>query len=227
MIRVTGFGLGPIQTNCYLAWVNGSESCVVIDPGGDADVLLEQLAARRLTPEAILLTHSHWDHIGAVPAIARQFDAPVYISQIEAPVLADPNEFAPAQFGPYEPHTAEFELHGDEQLTIAGIEMSTMLVPGHSPGSIAYFVDRVLPEGAPEDTPAFPACFIGDLIFAGSVGRTDLPFSDHNALLESAARVLDKAAEDTALLPGHGPVTTAGHERATNPFLEHLRTPTE
>lgn len=225
LVRVAGMPLGPIQTNCYFMWLDGSSECVIVDPGGDAPDLIVELTRRSLTPVAVLVTHCHWDHIGAVSRIANEYAIPVYMSAVEAHVLADIDSFAPAQFGPYESHVVDVELEGTESFELAGISFDTMPVPGHSPGSLAFLTGPAAGEGQPEDVPSFPVVFIGDLIFAGSVGRTDLPFSNHDDLLSSARSVLSRCTNDTVLLSGHGPATTVGHERSSNPYLADLGVP--
>jgi glyoxylase-like metal-dependent hydrolase (beta-lactamase superfamily II) len=213
-VTVHTIPLGPIGTNCYIAHASDSDQCVVIDPGADAPTLIPLIEEKKLTPVAVLVTHCHWDHIGAVAPIARKWDLPVYMSRLEAPVLEDIDSFAPAQFGPYENHRADHLLDGGERLKVAGMSFEGVHLPGHSPGTIAFYI-------AGEEERA-PILFCGDVIFQDSIGRYDIPFADGPTLFESLRLLLDRFADDTVLYPGHGPQTTIGRERLRNPFLRNL-----
>jgi glyoxylase-like metal-dependent hydrolase (beta-lactamase superfamily II) len=206
---VDRYELGPIGTNCYVVRAAaGSASAAVIDPGGDAAELLRELDRTGARCDAILVTHTHWDHIGAVAELAEATHAPVSISELEAPVLERPDDFYPGMG--VRPHTPEVRLTGDETFDAAGVTWETLRVPGHSPGHLAFAAGGAL--------------FSGDVLFANSVGRTDLPFGDWDTLVTSIRLLLERFPPDTQVYPGHGPATTLGAELARNPFLAELRT---
>ncbi|MBA2476686.1 MAG: MBL fold metallo-hydrolase [Actinobacteria bacterium] len=207
-LAVDRFQLGPVQTNCYLVRANAAAGeAVLIDPGAEAAVLELELQRAGARCVAILITHSHFDHIGAVAELAEATGAPVHISAQEAVVLETPERFYPGlgvrAFSP------DVRLAGDESLELAGIRFRTLRVPGHSPGHVAFLADGAL--------------FSGDVLFAGSVGRTDLPFSSWETLLESIRALAGLLPPDTVVYAGHGPPTTLGDELARNPFLAELR----
>jgi glyoxylase-like metal-dependent hydrolase (beta-lactamase superfamily II) len=176
-----------------------AEEAVVIDPG--YEVVLDFKVA------GILVTHCHWDHLGGIAPLAAATGAPVYMSEREAPVLEDPAAFYPGQQIP--PYRADVRLEGGDTVEVAGLSFEVVEVPGHSPGHIAFATDRMI--------------FSGDVLFAGSVGRTDLPFADWDTLVDSIRLLLDRFPAETVVYPGHGPPTTLGEERARNPFLAELR----
>jgi hydroxyacylglutathione hydrolase len=205
---VDSYELGPLGTNCYVARTErGAAEAVVIDPGDDATTLRLELARMGVTIAGILVTHTHYDHIGAVADLAEATGAPVYISEVEAPVLAQPGDYYPSH--PIRPWDAEVKLAGDETFDLAGISFQTVLVPGHSPGHVAFYAEGCL--------------FSGDVLFAGSVGRTDLPMASWDALVESIRTLVDRFPPETVVYAGHGPPTTLGSELALNPFLQELR----
>src|SRR5919106_4802779 len=200
---------GPVQENCHIARRDGAREAIVIDPGDEAPRLIE--AVGDLDVAAILLTHTHFDHVGAVAPLARATGAEVWCPEIEVPVLADIMRFVPwPGFGPYESYDADHTVAGGERLELAGMEIDVLFTPGHSPGHVTYAI-------ADE-----AALFSGDVLFQGSVGRTDLPGGDWPTLLESIRDLVDGFAEDTTVYPGHMGITTLGSERATNPFLAEL-----
>jgi glyoxylase-like metal-dependent hydrolase (beta-lactamase superfamily II) len=202
------FQLGQIGTNGYVVRAErGAAEAAVIDPGGDATTLRLELARAGARCAAILITHTHWDHIGAVAELAAGTGAPVYVSEEEAQVLERPRDFYPDV--PLRPYTPDVRLHGDETVDVAGIPFEVLRVPGHSPGHLAYYADGCL--------------FSGDVVFAGSVGRTDLPFADWDTLLESIRTLAERLPPETIVYSGHGPPTTLGAELARNPFLAELR----
>jgi hydroxyacylglutathione hydrolase len=207
-LAVDRYELGPIGTNCYVVRSDASAPrAAVIDPGGDADDLLRELERLGARCEAILVTHTHWDHIGAVADLAEATGAPVSISELEAQVLERPDDFYPGVG--VRPYTAEVPLEGDERFQAAGLEWETVSVPGHSPGHLAFATGGAL--------------FSGDVLFAGSVGRTDLPLADWDTLLASIRRLVERFPPETPVYSGHGPPTTLGDELARNPFLAELR----
>ena len=208
---VRGFTVGPVQENTWLVRPDGSDRAVMIDPGDEADRLLGAIDQLGVGLDAILLTHTHFDHVGAVAPVAQATGAPVYCPKIEVGVLADIMAFVPwAGFGPFESYDADETLEGGERLALAGLDIDVIFTPGHSPGHVTYAVEG---EGA---------LLSGDVLFQGSVGRTDLPGGDTATLMASIAGLLDRFDDDTVVYPGHMGVTTLGRERATNPFLQAL-----
>jgi hydroxyacylglutathione hydrolase len=210
-MQLRGETVGPIQENCWIVRGEGTRG-LVIDPGEEPDRLLAAIADLGIeTVEAILLTHTHFDHVGAVTPVARATGAPVYCPELEVPVLADIMRYVPwPDFGPYESYDADETVAGGERLELAGLELDVLFVPGHSPGHVAYSI------------PAEGALLSGDVLFQGSIGRTDLPGGDHATLLASIGTLLERLPGDTAVLPGHMGPTTLAAERATNPFLHEL-----
>lgn len=202
--------VGAIAENCFLLRQRGSDRVLVVDPGEEAERILAA-AAELGEVEAILLTHCHFDHIGAVAPLAAATGAPVYCPEIEVPVLADIMAFVPWEgFGPYESYDADETVAGGEALELAGLELDVIFTPGHSPGHVTYSVRG-------ED-----AIFSGDVLFQGSVGRVDLPGGDGPTLMDSIGRLLDSHPDETVVHPGHMGITTLGAERASNPFLASL-----
>jgi glyoxylase-like metal-dependent hydrolase (beta-lactamase superfamily II) len=208
---VRTFTVGPVQENCHVARLVGSPEAIVIDPGDEAPRLLEALDALGVEVAAILLTHTHFDHVGAVAPLARATGAEVWCPEVELPVLADIMRFVPwPGFGPFESYDADHALSGGERLELAGLEIDVLFTPGHSPGHVSYSI------------PSEHALFSGDVLFAGSVGRTDLPGGDAATLMRSIAMLVEALPGETVVYPGHMANTTIGRERATNPFLAEL-----
>lgn len=205
------FTVGPVQENCFLLRQDGSDRALIVDPGEEADKLLGAIEALGVTLDAILLTHTHFDHVGAVAPVARATGAPVYCPKLEVPVLQDIMAYVPWDgFGPYESWDPEETVEGGEQLELAGFEIDVVFTPGHSPGHVTYAI------GAEQ------ALFSGDVLFQGSVGRTDLPGGDWPTLAASIQALLDAYPDETAVHPGHMGMTTLGRERTSNPFLAEL-----
>ena len=203
--------VGPVAENCFLLRREGSDKLLIVDPGEEAERILAAVAATGATVEAILLTHCHFDHIGAVAPVAAATGAPVYCPEIEVPVLADIMSFVPwPGFGPFESYEADETVAGGETLELAGMELDVIFTPGHSPGHVTYSVRG-------ED-----ALFSGDVLFQGSVGRVDLPGGDGPTLIASIGNLLDAHPDETVVHPGHMGITTLGAERASNPFLSSL-----
>jgi glyoxylase-like metal-dependent hydrolase (beta-lactamase superfamily II) len=205
------FTVGMVQENCYLFRRDGSDRALIVDPGDEADKLLHAVDALGVTLDGILLTHTHFDHVGAVAPVAKATGAEVWVPEVEKPVLADIMSFVPwPGFGPFESYEAEHTLSGGEKLELAGFEIDVIFTPGHSPGHVTFSI--------PDET----AVFSGDVLFQGSVGRTDLPGGDWPTLLASIRTLMEGLPAETTVYPGHMGITSLGAERASNPFLAEL-----
>jgi hydroxyacylglutathione hydrolase len=215
-LDVRAFTVGPVQENCYIVRAAdpradraGPAPAVIVDPGDEPQRLLDAIDALSVQIEAILLTHCHFDHIGAVAPVARATRAPVYCPEIERPLLTDMMQWVPPGFGPFESYEPEHTVSGGERLHLAGLDFDVIFTPGHSPGHVTY---------------ALPGALLsGDVLFQGSVGRVDLPGGDWPTLERSIGALLAAYPPDTVVYPGHMGVTTLGRERDSNPFLSELR----
>jgi glyoxylase-like metal-dependent hydrolase (beta-lactamase superfamily II) len=219
------FTVGPIQENAYIVLADSravdgaAKRALMIDPGAEGERLLEAARALEVEIEAILITHCHFDHIGAVAEVARATGAPVYCPEIERGVLADINSWTPPGFGPFESYEADHTVKGGERLSLAGLEIEVVFTPGHSPGHVTY----AIAETASGTDKSERALLSGDVLFQGSVGRTDLPGGDWSVLERSIGSLLKAFPAETIVHPGHMGTTTLGRERDTNPFLQELR----
>jgi hydroxyacylglutathione hydrolase len=203
------FTVGPVQENCFLFRQDGSNEALIVDPGEEAPKLLGAIEELGVDLKAILLTHTHFDHVGAVAPVAKATGAPVYCPQLEVAVLQDIMSYVPwPGFGPFESWDPEETVAGGERLQLAGFDIDVIFTPGHSPGHVTYAVEDAL--------------FSGDVLFEGSVGRTDLPGGDWPTLARSIESLLERHPDEQRVFPGHMGLTTLGRERATNPFLSEL-----
>ena len=222
---IAGFPAGSFAANCYLIAPAAGEECLIIDPGEDAQAGIDEIVEQyRLRPVAVLATHGHIDHIWSVAPVCGARGIPAYIHPADRDLLSDPGK------GLGRPGTGLFggltftepadvvALTDGMTIQLAGLDLVVDHAPGHTPGSVTFRLPGIaLPEGAGEGV-----IFTGDLLFAGSIGRTDLPGGDYETILSSLARVCLPLPDETAVLSGHGPQTTIGAERRTNPFLTGL-----
>jgi len=235
---VRAFTVGPIQENAYIVRAEGSAGrAVMVDPGEEPRLLLDAADALGVEIEAILITHCHFDHIGAVAPVARATGAPVYCPEVERGVLADIVKWTMAGFGPFESWEAEHTVKGGERLALAGMDVEVISTPGHSPGHVTYAISAAKTNGEPAPTGApgegsrgglsssgsAPVLLCGDVLFQGSVGRADLPGADWATLERSIATLMQRFPRETVVHPGHMGATTLGREWDTNPFLAELR----
>src|ERR671914_2048710 len=205
------FTVGMVQENCFLLRRDGSDRALIVDPGDEAPKLLNAIDTLGVELDGILLTHTHFDHVGAVAPVAEATGAEVWVPEVEKPVLANIMSYVPwPGFGPYESYDAEHTLSGGERLELAGFEIDVLFTPGHSPGHVTFSI------------PDEQVVFSGDVLFQGSVGRTDLPGGHWPTLLESIRSLVDSFPPETTVYPGHMGITTLGAERAANPFLAEL-----
>ncbi len=201
--------LGPLQTNAYIVY-NGERNCLIIDPGEEETKLRQFIEQKRLTPTAIILTHAHFDHIGAVDPIRDHYKIPVYVHEEEKKWLSDSSKNGSSLFQGIQPITVRDADHlydTQGECTIGGFSFQLFETPGHSPGSVSFYFKQS------------GVVIAGDTLFQGSIGRTDLPRGNHDVLIKSIHQKLLTLPEDTYVLPGHGPVTTISQEMNTNPFL--------
>ena len=205
------FTVGVIAENSFIARPQDGERAVIVDPGDEAPKLLGALDDLGVELDGILLTHTHYDHIGAVAEMAEATGAPVWCPEIEVPVLRDPNAFMSfAGLPELRGYEADHTLTGGEELNLAGLDIKVLFTPGHSPGHVTFSI------------PEAKALFSGDVLFQGSVGRVDLPGGDGPTLMESIRSLVENHPPETTVYPGHMGITTLGAERASNPFLVEL-----
>ena len=208
---IRAYTVGPFQENTYVLRADGSERAIVIDPGDNGEQLLEAIEKLGATVEAILITHTDVDHVGAVAPLAKATGAPVYCPRLEVDRLADIMGHVPIDgIGPYEGYDADETVEGGETLELAGLRIDVVATSGHTEGHVTY----VFPDEG--------VIASGDVLFQNSVGRTDRPNGDHQTLLDSIATLLERCPDETLVLPGHMGTTTLGREKATNPFLAEI-----
>jgi len=210
-VDVRAYTVGPFQENTYVLRADGSDRAIVIDPGDNGEQLLDAIEKLGATVEAILITHTDVDHVGAVAPLAKATGAPVYCPKLEVDRLADIMGHVPIEgIGPYEGYEADETVEGGETLELASLRIEVVATPGHTEGHVTY----VFPDEG--------VIASGDVLFQNSVGRTDRPNGDHQTLLDSIATLLERCPDETLVLPGHMGTTTLGREKATNPFLAEI-----
>jgi glyoxylase-like metal-dependent hydrolase (beta-lactamase superfamily II) len=232
-VLVTGFPAAAFGTNCYVLAAAAGEECVVVDPGIEVlDTLAEVLSEHRLRPAAVLLTHGHLDHVYSVTPVCGAHGVPALVHDEDAYRLEDPvSTLDPAlvamleqQFGRSatwtEPDDVRLLTDG-EHLSLAGLGVDVVHAPGHTEGSVMFVLDDV-PDGVGDQAAVASTVLSGDVLFAGSIGRTDLPGGDHPTMLRSLRDAVLPMPDDRLVLPGHGPATTIGRERGANPYLQGL-----
>ncbi len=209
MAIIKEYVVGALQTNCYLIGADDSTEAAVIDPGDDADMLLQEAAEMDRSVNAVVLTHGHVDHIKGVSEIVEATGAEVYIHGADSDILRSPDPFWSSMVGGCEGSEATGKIADGDLLEVAGLQLTVMHTPGHSPGSVCFMMDG--------------SCFTGDTLFAGSIGRTDLPGADPQAMERSLQTLIEQIPDEAEVLPGHGPTSTMAEEKASNPFLTAMR----
>ena len=200
--------VGSYLENCYLYWNDSSHEAVIIDPGDEPDRIAERVGELQLQPKAVLLTHGHLDHIGAVDPLRDRYDIPLYIGAGEEDLLSDPAKNGSAMLGePITVRAPERLLVDEELVKLGALELRVLATPGHSPAGICYLDER---NGW---------LYCGDTLFAQSIGRTDLYGASHETLIQSIQKKILRLPDKVVCFPGHGPATTVGAERNSNPFL--------
>ncbi len=228
---IAGFPAGPWGTNCYVVATAAGQECVVVDPGKDAaDGVAEVVREHRLKPVSVLLTHGHIDHMWCVAPVAGAYDATAFIHPADRHLLSNPmmgtspETAAMLLGGRYEFAEPDdvAELDDGQELSLAGLDLIVDHTPGHTEGSVTFRTPYAGNDARPVAEPVSQVMFSGDLLFAGSIGRTDLPGGDHPTMLRSLAGKVLTLPDDIVVLPGHGEQTSIGRERATNPYLLDL-----
>jgi glyoxylase-like metal-dependent hydrolase (beta-lactamase superfamily II) len=212
-VRIDHRTVGAFEENCYLLTDDQTGRAVLIDPGDEAERILDMVAAAHVTLDAIWLTHAHVDHIGAVAAVKRRFDVPVYLHPLDLSYYTRLSARAAEMYGIdfEQPDAPDVELSDGQELACGGLRFQVMHVPGHAPGLVAFTGHGI--------------SFAGDLLFAGSIGRTDLPLGNPADMTASLARYSAALEDEVVVYPGHGPSTTIGREKRTNPFLTGVARP--
>ena len=200
--------VGPLQANCYVIGCPRTRNAVVIDPGGDAPQILEVIGRHELKVVYLCNTHGHVDHVAANAALQRATGASLLIHAADRQMIEQPHPFWAAMVGGVEPSHADGTLNEGDELVVGDLSIRVLHTPGHSPGSVCFALDNLL--------------LSGDTLFAGSIGRTDLPGGSMSTLQASLRRLIAEFDANTRVLPGHGPVSTIGEEMRTNPFLREL-----
>ncbi len=205
-MKVATLVVGMFETNCYLPYDENSKKCAIIDPGDEPDRIFEEIDKHGLTPEVILLTHGHGDHVGAVVEMIHKYGIPLFAGRGEESLLASPEKNMSAAVGlPVVCPPPKSYLVEDDTVNIGHVSFKVIQTPGHSPGGVCYLHEDHL--------------FCGDTLFYGSIGRTDFPGCSHEQLISSIANKLLNLPNNTNCYPGHGPTTTIGFEKRNNPFL--------
>ncbi len=200
--------VGPFAVNCYLLWEENSPDALIIDPGAEAETVNYWIDEFDLKPAAILLTHGHGDHIAAVAELKKQYDIPLYVGAGDEDLLANPSANISAFFDhPVVAPMPDHSVQDEQELAIAGLQLTVIATPGHTVGGVCFL----------EETGG--RLFCGDTLFAGSIGRTDLPGGNHQQLIDSIMSRIMKLPDTCVVLPGHGPESTVGAERTSNPWL--------
>jgi hydroxyacylglutathione hydrolase len=204
-ISVAGLTVGAFQENCYLLVDSAAMRCAIVDPGAEPEHIIAAIERAGVTPNAIWLTHAHLDHIGAIEGLRRRWDVPVYLHPLDEPLYTLASRQAALYGLPFEqPAPADRALGDGDVIELGEHHFTVMHAPGHAPGHVVFHGHGL--------------AFVGDCLFAGSIGRTDLPFSNPRDLAVSLERIT-ALPDDTIVYPGHGPATSIGAEAATNPFL--------
>ena len=206
-ILIESMTLGMVQTNCYLVYNEDTKETVIIDPADNAPKIIKRIEALGLKPQAVLLTHGHFDHIMGVDGLRKAFGIPVYVHELDEPVMEAPDLNGCMMIGVNVSVRPDKNVLEGDELVFGGMLFDVIFTPGHTQGGVCYYM------------PQIKKLFGGDTLFEGSVGRTDLPTGSMSTLIQSIKEKLFKLDDDVEVLPGHGPATTIGYEKMYNPFL--------